>query len=167
MATFFENFKDAERIILPTRTNPYGEANLPSMNRGSNSAAWEKRVAVPFSYNERMNDGKKVLRSGILYMPAYEASKIKNTGKNAGSVAPDYRDVEIYGAEVQNQSLNKEGFQKLFDNEDNSDFKFDIESAQQAFKGTNGRNSTSTDVSGYEASNGNFIKNLRSVLWGL
>lgn len=160
---FFENFKDAERIISPLYNNPYGGANLPSTQTGENIAAWRERVAMPFSYKTKTNNGTESYNTGILYLPAYEASKIRKNGVLANGAT----DAEIYGAEINGQSLNKNGFQKLFNDEANSDFKFDATSAQQAFKNTYGKNPTSVDVSGFKAKSGNFIKNLRNVLWGL
>lgn len=161
--TFFENFRDAERIMSPLYNNPYGDANLPSTQAGINSAAWRERVAMPFSYKTKTNNGAEAYNTGILYLPAYEASKIQKNGALANGAT----DAEIYGAEINGQSLNKNGFQRLFNDEANSDFKFDATSAQQAFKDTYGRNSTSVDASGFKAEKGDFIKNLRNVLWGL
>lgn len=161
--TFFENFRDAERIISPLYNNPYGNANLPAMQTGQNTAAWRERVAIPFSYKTKTNDDAESYNTGILYLPAYEASKIRKNGALANGAT----DAEIYGAEINGQSLNKNGFQKLFEDETNFDFKFDVPSAQQAFKSAHGKASTSVDASSFKANDGGFIKNLRQSLWGL
>lgn len=163
MATFFENFKDAERIISPIWRNPYGDANLPSMQSGMNTAAWTKRVAMPFSYTAKGDDGEKAYNTGILYLPAYEASKIRKNG----TLTKGATDAEIYGAEINGQSLTKEGFQKLFEDEANSNFKFDAPTAQEAFKQASGRENKSVDASGFTVDTKNFLKNLRQILWGL
>lgn len=161
--TFFENFKNAERIISPLWENPYGNANLPSMQTGRNTAAWRKRVAMPFSYMAEGANGEKAYNTGILYLPAYEASKIRKNGTLVNGAT----DAEIYGAEINGQSLTKEGFQRLFEDKDNSNFKFDSPSAQEAFKQASGRENRSVDASGFTVDTKNFLKNLRQILWGL
>lgn len=161
--TFFENFNEAEQIIVPSHKNPYSESNLPSMNSSSNSATWKERVAIPFSYRAKRKDGGRSYNTGILYLPAYETSKIRANGQTREGVT----DIDIYGAEINGQSLNVSGFKKLFNDKNNSDFQFDIDTAQRAFQETYNRPARAIDVSGYKAAGSPFIRNLRTNLWGL
>lgn len=163
--TFFENFKEAARIVPAFYKSPYEEANLPSLSE-NNSAAWRERVAVPFSYMNSDTKGNQTKQTGILYLPSYEATKIRGNGTVKSSKDP----IEIYGAEINGQSLTKDGFLDIFNDYANSDFKFDMQTATRALKNATGekklgaRASTATP---FKANVNNFISNLRSNLWGL
>lgn len=152
---FFENFKEADRIIPREFKNPYGEANLPSIKKGRNSAAWRGRVAIPFSYI--VSDGGE-RQYGTLYVPAYEANKIRTDG----TVRAD--DIEIYGAELTDGlSLNERGFRNLYNKFSNNDFRIEngaANAASQAAKG-GGRKQVSPAV---PVENVPFFKNLRETL---
>lgn len=163
--TFFENFREAGPIITFPRNNPYG-ANIPGLN-GGNSGAWRKRVAVPFSFSTTKNQGNgkasKIRRSGILYLPYYEASKIRENG------TVDSNSAEIYGGELDNISLTDSGVRKLLSDKNNSDFEFDIDSGANALAASQNRDTVEKDYSAgkFQASNGDFLRNLRKWLWGI
>lgn len=156
MSTFFDNFREAASIT-PTGIEPvYKNANLPSPD-GAVTAAWRGRVGLPFSYVSSSNDGKsKGRQSGILYLPSYEAKKVLNSG----SIRKGVSDAEIYGAEINGQSLDVTGFQKLFNDKNNSDFRFDMSLAQETANNQGGDGK-------YKVQNSPFIQNLRKTLWGL
>lgn len=113
--TFFENFKEAENIIPRLRVQPYG-ANLPSPQYEENSGAWQGRLAIPFSY-QKTKDGQR--QYGIVYVPSFENTKFQEWGEISGG------DVQTYGAELADgMSLTPEGFNKLYQNNKKSDFKW-------------------------------------------
>lgn len=177
--TFFENFKEAQHIFpgatfgtdsdgnIKLAGGGIRNINLPDAFGNYNTAAYNARVAVPFSFNTLRNDGNgkasSTRRSGILYMPYYEAEKISDTGK------VDAKDAEIYGAELDNISLTREGFQQLFSDKNNSNFKFDLYPAANALAQSKNRDTRNQDYDAkrYQADEKNFIRNLRSWLWGL
>lgn len=179
MANFFDNFKNAGKIypgvVLGTdqdgnvRLNNglVRNVNLPSSgNDGGDSGAWRERVAVPFSYTNTDRNGNQAKKTGILYLPSYEATKIRGNG----TVKKGKEPIEIYGAEINGQSLTKDGFMDIFNDYSNSDFKFDMQTATQALKDATGEKELGGKASTakpFKANVDNFISNLRSSLWGL
>lgn len=126
---FFDNFRNAEKIIQGY--SPYGEANLPSPNPGENSGAWEGREAIPFSF-QKSDDGQR--QFGIVYIPAYETKKFKESGKISGG------DVQIYGAELADGTgLTADGFNKLYNENKDSDFKWNDYAGQYIYQGDDGK----------------------------
>lgn len=177
---FFENFKDAAKIYpgwtiganadgnIKLSGGQIRNINLPSANDndGGNTAAYDQRVAVPFRYKTYDHRGGYVDNSGVLYMPAYEATRIKATGIVKDAKKP----IEIYGAEMNGQSLTKDGFLDVFYDDDNSDFKFDIQTAREALDSASnsdaGSRASTAQPFQADANNGAFVRNLRSALWG-
>lgn len=176
--TFFENFRKAEKIFpgwalgadadgnIRTNGGQVRNINLPSANSsdGGNTAAYEERVAVPFKYKTDDHRGGYIENKGVLYVPAYEATRIKANG----SVKDAKKPFEIYGAELNGQSLSENGFFDLVYDYDNSDFKFDIQTAREALDGASDNNagSKASTAKPFKASNGAFVNNLRKALWG-
>lgn len=176
--TFFENFRQAGKIYPGTTfgTDSDGNirmangnirnVNLPDAIGNYNVAAYNDRIAIPFNFRTVSDDGngkkKASLRSGILYVPYYEGGKIDRDG------IVDTDDIEIYGAELGNQSLTREGFQKLFNDRDNTNFKFDVYTGANAKASSENRNTQNKDynVREFQAQNGDFMTNLRRWLWG-
>jgi len=153
--TFFENFNDAARIIPRELKNPYGEANLPSTNENANSAAWRERVAIPFSYI--VSDGGD-RQYGTLYVPAYEANKIRKDG----TIRAD--NIEIYGAELTDGlSLNEQGFRNLYNKFSNNDFRIENGAANAASQVTKGGDLKQVSPA-VPVENIPFFRNLRGVL---
>lgn len=156
--TFFENFKEADRIMPRELKNPYGEANLPSVKESRNSAAWRERVAIPFSYI--ISDGGE-RQYGTLYVPAYEANKIRTNG----TVRSD--DIEIYGADLTDGlSLNEQGFRNLYDKFSNNDFRIENGAANAASQAANGGDLKQVSPA-VPVENVPFFKNLRETLKNL
>lgn len=154
---FFDNFKEAGRIIPAATKNPYGEANLPLQNTRENVASWQDRVAIPFSY-AKDNSGKR--QYGTIFVPYYEASKVRNDGTVNGG------EIEIYGAELSDGlSLNPKGFKKLFDQNKNNDFRIE----QRAVNAINDvtadmKERGDTPQAAVKVDNNPFYKQLRQVL---
>lgn len=165
--TFFENFKQAEKIYPGVATGADSDGNirlgngyirniyLPDAIGDYNTAAYRDRVAVPFTYESRSGKTPKT-RSGILYMPAYEADKI-----TPGGFTED-EEAEIYGAELEGASLTREGLQRLFNDKNNSNFKFDTYTARRALNP--GGEQVRDDTSRFQAKNTKFMQNLRKAL---
>lgn len=153
--TFFENFKETSRIIPRELKNPYGEANLPSMKESRNSAAWRERVAIPFSYI--ISDGGE-RQYGTLYVPAYEANKIRTDGTVRAN------DIEIYGAELSDGlSLNEQGFRNLYNKFSNNDFRIENGATNAASQATKGGDLKQVSPA-VPVENAPFFRNLRGVL---
>ena len=179
MATFFENFKEASKIYPGLALGADKDGNIKLSNGitrniflpsngydGGDTSAYKERVALPFSYMSSDRNGKQTKQTGILYLPAYEATRIRGNGTVKGSKNP----IEIYGAEINGMSLTKDGFLDIFYDYGNSDFKFDMQAATQALKDATGKEKLGNEAATarpFKANVNDFIKNLRSSLWGL
>lgn len=114
MATFFEKLKEAGKVITAANKNPYGEANLPSLDESANKATWQERIAIPFSY-KTSDEGDR--QYGMVYIPKYESSKFQKWGEVSGG------DVDIYGAELTDgMSFTPQGFDSLYQKVKDKDF---------------------------------------------
>lgn len=160
--TFFENFKEAQSII-PTfmAKNPYEGSNLPHPT-SANSAAWRERIAVPFKYKNWSDADETVEKKGIMYIPYYEGDKIDKYGNVKDS------DIEVYGAEIEGQSLNRAGLERLVNDKFNWDFKFDIPAGRTVRNNTKGANTNKVinTVNTFQVEGSPFVRNLRGYLWG-
>lgn len=120
MPTFIENFRNTLTPIFPGAGPSSGgdsvsvgdgrvrNVYLPDSSGNENTAAYEGRGVVPFSYKN--SDGNE--RYGIVHVPAYEMEKFDGKNTNSQNAA---KDVEQYGAELMDgQGLSAKGFSDFF-----------------------------------------------------
>lgn len=143
--------------------------HLPASGYGgdtANSAAYKERIALPFSVSKK---GKT--RRGIIYLPAYEAEKIDSRGNLKDGVT----NLDAYGAEMGEGDYDTDSLNKLLEGSDQITFDMDNVSlgggyyspgAKSTYELVTGKKYTAPTALQMKASLPNFIKQLRSDLWG-